>query len=280
MLQLFIYKIVCHVMRADVYIAKQKGISRSRAADLIKRHLVTVEGVLSLECDTILFGAPEIYLKDDVHILKVGRGYEKIKFAIQYFGIVIAQKTCLDVGASTGGFTQYLYEQKAKHIIAVDVGTNQMHQTIRDIASRNICEVEQMAPNSIQSIEIHEQQDIRTFTTDQEIDFLVCDISFISLRTILPSLMRLAPKSEWLLLFKPQFEVGKELNPTGIVKDESVALLALQDFIKCAREQRVVNNGDQSLVIDPDTVLDIKYVTSHIKGGDGNIEYWIYIKNK
>ncbi len=256
-------------MRADVYIAKQKQISRSRAADLIKRGLVSIVGFEVLECDSVIYGNPAISIHDEMHIVKVGRGYEKIEFASNYFHISPQGQSCLDIGASTGGFTQFLYDQGAKLVISVDVGTNQMHPRIRSIADNSTLDQGRVGQVQRGVIEIHEQQDIRTFTTKHGIDLVVCDISFISLHTILPSLFRLAPHADWLLLFKPQFEVGKEQNPTGIVKDTSLVLTTLHMYMESVQKY----SKDLGIIDD----LEISYAESHIKGGDGNTEYWIYI---
>lgn len=248
-------------MRADIYISKVKNISRSRAEDLIRRDLVRIDGVEHLEKDTKIYGSPEVYIIDSIHETKVGRGYEKIKFAAEHFHISFTDKTCLDIGSSTGGFTQCMHEHGAKLVVAVDIGINQMHPALKQKAGQKA---------EAQGIEIYEGQDIRTFQTNHQFDYIVCDISFISLKHILGDVQRLSAlpgleddKTKWLLLFKPQFEVGKEYNTTGIVTDQTAIELALMHTIDEIRKMR------------PDS--HIEYVTSHITGGDGNTEYWIYV---
>lgn len=250
-------------MRADIYISKVKKISRSRAEDLIRRGLVRINGVEHLEKDTKIYGSPEVYIIDSIHETKVGRGYEKIQFAAEHFHISFTDKTCLDIGASTGGFTQYMHEHGAKLVVAVDIGINQIHPMLKQKAGQGA---------EALGLEIYEGQDIRTFQTKHRFDYIVCDISFISLKHILGDIQRLSSFSamdenytQWLLLFKPQFEVGKEYNTTGIVTDQAAIASALTHTIEEIKKVRPNSR--------------IEYVTSHITGGDGNTEYWIYVRS-
>ena len=127
------------------------------------------------------------------------------------------------MGSSTGGFTQVLLASGAAHVDAVDVGTDQLHPTIR--GDRRVMS--------------YEQTDIRDFPQKSLYYIIVCDASFISLAQILDAILLHAEKStDIILLFKPQFEVGKEhLRKTGVPKDEMRIVLAMQVFEECVKER-------------------------------------------
>jgi pseudouridine synthase len=117
-------------------------------------------------------------------------------------------KTVLDVGSSTGGFTDYALQHGAAKVIAVDVGTDQLHPSL----------------HGDKRIELHEKTDIRDFTTNQVVDIVVIDVSFISLREILPSVAHIAPKATVVAMVKPQFEAGKDQINKGIIKNDAVKI--------------------------------------------------------
>ncbi len=127
---------------------------------------------------------------------------------------------CLDVGASTGGFTQVLLEQGALRVDSVDVGTNQLHRSLRNHPR----------------VHSYEQTDIREFSSESPYDIIVCDASFISLIVLFPAILRFAQReTRMILLYKPQFEVGSEnLRKTGVPKDEMIVakkMKAWEDFV-------------------------------------------------
>ena len=143
-------------------------------------------------------------------------------------------KVVLDVGSSTGGFTDYALRHGAVKVIAVDVGTEQLHPSLR----------------SDDRIEVHEKTDIRNFQTLQDIDIAVADVSFVSLREILPSVARLVgPDGQVVAMVKPQFEAGQSnLKHKGVVKNDRVRRTILQDFEAWARRHFVILDKADSAV--------------------------------
>lgn len=134
-------------------------------------------------------------------------------------------KIVLDVGSSTGGFTDYALQHGAKKIIAVEVGTNQLHPSLRGNPK----------------IDLHEKTDIRDFTPQEKPDIVVADVSFISLRDILPHIAKLSsPQTQIIAMVKPQFEAEKTQLNKGIVKNESIRRAILKDFELWAKQYFVV----------------------------------------
>ena len=177
----------------------------------------------------------------------VSRGALKLVAALDHFKFDPKDRICLDVGASTGGFTQVLLERGASRVYAVDVGTAQLHASLRNDAR-------------IVSLE---QTDIRKLgvALDPKPDLIVCDVSFISLKQVLPPALAFAAKPAQLVaLIKPQFEAGRAQLKKGIVRDEAVRKAVCDDIATL-----VDSLGGRVLGIIP----------SPIEGGDGNVEYLI-----
>lgn len=176
----------------------------------------------------------------------VSRGALKLKAALDHFGFDAAGRTCLDVGASTGGFTELLLERGAAKIYAVDVGSGQLHTRLR-------------GDSRVVSLE---QTDIRKVTAGQlgtSPDLICIDVSFIPLRLVLgPTFALAAPAAQLVVLIKPQFEAGPEHNKKGIVRDTAVQQAVCADI-----EALVASFGWKVLGIIP----------SPIDGGDGNREF-------
>ncbi|EIA3452529.1 TlyA family RNA methyltransferase, partial [Campylobacter jejuni] len=155
-------------------------------------------------------------------------------------------KNCLDIGSSTGGFVQILLENQALKITALDVGSNQLHPSLR----------------ANEKIILHENTDLRAFKSEEKFELVTCDVSFISLINLLYYVDNLALK-EIILLFKPQFEVGKNIkrDKKGVLKDDKAILKARMDFEKeCAKLGWLLKNTQKS----------------SIKGKEGNVEYFYY----
>jgi 23S rRNA (cytidine1920-2'-O)/16S rRNA (cytidine1409-2'-O)-methyltransferase len=173
----------------------------------------------------------------------VSRGGVKLAAALDHFGFDPAGCLCLDVGASTGGFTQVLLERGARRVHGVDVGRDQLHVSLRgrpDVVSL-------------------EQRDIRTVKLEEPAEFLVIDVSFISLKLVLPAATALMqPKARLVALIKPQFEAGPEHNKKGIVRDPGVHARICDDI-----RGHAASLGWR--------VLDV--IPSPIDGGDGNREF-------
>ena len=181
----------------------------------------------------------------------MGRGYVKLEKAIKSFNINIENKTAVDIGASTGGFTDYLLKHGAKKVYAVDVGNNQLHDSLRnDFRVMNI-----------------ENTNFRYIDTSlfNDIDIVTVDVSFISLKYILPKIVEISHNNtDIIILIKPQFEAGKEnVGKKGIVKDKKIHLDVLNNLYYSFKE----NNFN---------LIDIDY--SPIKGAEGNIEYLAHLK--
>lgn len=182
----------------------------------------------------------------------VSRGGLKLEKAMQCFPIILTDKVCMDVGASTGGFTDCMLQNGAKKVYSIDVGYGQLAWKLR---------TDERVVNL-------ERTNFRYATREQvpdEIDFSSVDVSFISLYHILPVLNSLlADNGEAVCLIKPQFEAGKEkVGKKGVVRDLNVHLEVVKKIISLA-----VENGF--------SVLGLQF--SPIKGPEGNIEYLIYLK--
>lgn len=137
------------------------------------------------------------------------------KLAVDFRG-----KTVLDVGSSTGGFTDYALSRGARRVICVDVGTDQLHPKLRRDAR----------------VELHEKTDIRDFVTDQSVDIILIDVSFISLREVLPHLAGLATRqTQVVAMVKPQFETGNRLKNRGVIKNDTERRRILHDFEQWAK---------------------------------------------
>ncbi|MBR4867627.1 MAG: TlyA family RNA methyltransferase [Clostridia bacterium] len=238
-------------MRLDVALtARGLAPSRSKAASWIEAGWVTVNGKCCKKSSV------SVHMNDVIVVSQtqrfVSRGGEKLLRAIETFGIELTNRVCMDVGASTGGFTDCMLQFGAQTVYAVDVGTNQLDTALR--SDPRVVNKEQF------NFRYATPADFPTL-----MDFASVDVSFISLEKILPSLFSLlSNKGEAVLLIKPQFEAGKEhLGKNGIVRSSSV---------HCQVIERVM----QYSVAIGFAVLGCTY--SPIKGSHGNVEYLLYVK--
>ena len=241
-------------MRLDVYLS-EKNLTKSRAAAaaLIKAGAVSVNGKI------VEKSAFEVGENDDVKIVGetlkyVGRGGLKLEKALEIGKIDLSGKTCLDIGASTGGFTDCMLQNGAKTVYAVDVGTNQLDEKLR---------------NDARVISL-ENTDIRDFFLNSEADFIGADVSFISLKLVLPHIFRLLKKDgKAVVLVKPQFEAGsssvgrKALSKKGVVTDEKARLKIVAEVRDFAEQC-----GFAVLLTEK----------SPITGGSGNVEYLMILE--
>ena len=184
----------------------------------------------------------------------VSRGGLKLEKAVKRWPIQLSGTVCADIGSSTGGFTDCMLQQGAEKVYAVDSGYNQLDWRLRN-DPRVVC---------------MERTNARYLTQEQipeALDFFSVDVSFISLRLILPPMRQLIkPEGEAVCLIKPQFEAGREkVGKKGVVRDPAVHLEVLEHFLQHAKESGF-------------TVKDITF--SPIKGPEGNIEYLGYISAK
>jgi 23S rRNA (cytidine1920-2'-O)/16S rRNA (cytidine1409-2'-O)-methyltransferase len=180
----------------------------------------------------------------------VSRAAYKLKFFLEELCINIEDNVCLDIGSSTGGFTQVLLENGVKSVDAVDVGSAQLHKTIKEDARVNA----------------YEKCDIRKYKSDKTYNLIVSDVSFISLHNILEDIDRLGSE-KIILLFKPQFEVGREVkrDKYGVVLDQKAIVSSMKDF-----EQRCEKIG---------WTLKSK-LPSKVTGKEGNLEYCYFFEKK
>jgi 23S rRNA (cytidine1920-2'-O)/16S rRNA (cytidine1409-2'-O)-methyltransferase len=222
--------------------------SRSRARDAISRGTVRVNGrVVTKPSST--FPASAVIEIDDPAQAYVSRAALKLKAALDAFGLDPAGLDCLDIGASTGGFTDILLERGAAHVIAVDVGHDQLHPRLR--ADERITNYEGLNARVLDEEHLE----------DRAIGAVVSDVSFISLKLALPPALSFAePGAFCVLLVKPQFEAGREaISKAGLLKDPDSAPAVAAELERWLTEDM----GWQSLGLIP----------SPITGGDGNVEY-------
>lgn len=239
-------------VRLDVLVVQQ-GLAESRE----KAQALILAGKI-LTGDQLL-DKPGLKLGEDTALRVrgqvdhyVSRGAHKLLGAIKHFNIDLTGRICLDVGASTGGFTQVCLERGAPKVYAVDVGHNQLHWKLRSDAR----------------VASMEGVNVRTATADllpQKADFICIDTSFISLKMILPSVKQfLAPSGEVVALIKPQHEVGKEnVGKGGIVRDPSL--------------HRQVND-ELSAFAQSHGFNVVGLIESPIKGTTGNTEFLLYLR--
>ncbi|MFC3162417.1 TlyA family RNA methyltransferase [Ciceribacter thiooxidans] len=222
--------------------------SRSRARDAIQRGTVKVDGKVVTK-PSLVFSTDVTIEIDDPAQDYVSRAALKLVAGLDHFGLDPSGQECLDVGASTGGFTEVLLKRGAAHVTAIDVGHDQMHPRVA--ADPRVTNIEGLNARYLESEDIG----------DRPISFVVSDVSFISLKLALPPALDLAePGSHCLLLVKPQFEAGRDaISKAGLLKDPASAPAVAAEL-----ERWLVEDiGWQSLGL----------IASPIAGGDGNQEF-------
>ena len=239
-------------MRLDIYLT-ERGLCKSRSAaqSLIHGGGVIVNDKIAAKNSLEITDDDEVLLVEEKLPKFVSRGGEKLERALELWQTDLNGAFCVDVGASTGGFTDCMLQNGARAVIAVDVGRGQLDEKLRaDVR-----------------VSSYEQTDIRDFTLkDGEFaDFIGADVSFISLKLVLPHIYRLLKNGGFAtVLIKPQFEVGrKNLSKRGIVRSESVRRACVEDITEYAR-----NVGFEITGTAP----------SPIKGGDGNVEFLLMLR--
>lgn len=228
--------------------ARNLARSRSLASDLIKRGKVTVNGAVITKPSAEVLSSDHIEVKPDA--VFVSRAGEKLSKAITEWKLPIEGLTVLDVGSSTGGFTDCLLKNGATSVIAVDVGTDQFDSVLRQDPR----------------ITLYEGTDIRSFVLPHPADAATIDVSFISLTLVLPKVFELIKKNGFLVaLVKPQFEVGKEIADKyrGVITDEHEQKKVLEKIKNTAQEIGFKVTGE---------------TTSPIEGEKGNIEFLLLLK--
>lgn len=191
----------------------QQGLaqSRSQAENFIRLGKVRVDGQLADKAGRFVNDSVKIQVETERYVSRAGL---KLASVTKKLNIDFTGKIVLDVGSSTGGFTDYALQHDASKVIAVDVGTDQLHPSL----------------HGDKRIDLHEKTDIRDFKTNERIDVVVMDVSFISLRETLPSVAKLAPTATIAAMVKPQFEAGRDQVSKGVIKNDSVRRQILKDF--------------------------------------------------
>lgn len=236
-------------MRLDSYVF-EKGFaqSRNKAAELIKEGSVWLNGKVERKSSV------EVGEHDNIDVAKimqyVSRAGLKLRGFINEISLHVKGVDVLDIGSSTGGFVQVWLEEGARSVTAVDVGTEQLHPSLK-VDSRII---------------LHENSDIRLFKPERTYEIVSCDVSFIGIGALLDVIDTLS-NSAIIILFKPQFEVGKEVKRTtkGVVKDGSAIMRAHNQF-------------ESSAVLFGWTLVEKR--ESLVKGKEGNVETFYYFKKR
>jgi 23S rRNA (cytidine1920-2'-O)/16S rRNA (cytidine1409-2'-O)-methyltransferase len=242
--------------RLDVELVR-RGLapSRTRAVDVIVAGRVCVSGALAttaarqVDAAEAIVVAPEPFGPDFV-----SRGGTKLNGALDAFGVEVAGRRAVDVGASTGGFTDCLLRRGAAHVVAIDVGRGQLAWTLRNDERVTVMErtnVRELAGGAV----------------DPPADLCVADLSFISLRTVAPNLCMLTrPRdADFVLLVKPQFEAGRaRIGKGGIVRDPVVHDAVLREVVAGLEASRL---GVHALIVSP------------LRGADGNVEFFAHARH-
>lgn len=226
----------------------ERGLAttRSQADNFIRLGYVFLNKKIVQKSGAMVSDSDEIKLeKKETYVSRAGL---KLASVAEYFHLNFQDKTVLDIGSSTGGFTDYSLRHGAKKVFAVDVGTDQLHPSLR--------------PNP--KIALYEKTDIRDFYADEAIDIIVGDVSFISLREILPHVAENLMNTNTILvaMVKPQFEAGRHQVNKGIIKNDKVRRQILSDFEDWAKKYFVI--------------LDKK--DSEVAGSKGNLERFYKLK--
>jgi 23S rRNA (cytidine1920-2'-O)/16S rRNA (cytidine1409-2'-O)-methyltransferase len=234
--------------RLDVAVV-ERGLadSRAKAQSLIMARRVLVNGKHVDKAGALVAENDDVAIEALEHPW-VGRGGMKLAHALAQFGIDVSGKVCVDVGASTGGFTDVMLKGGAKKVYAIDVGYGQLDASLRN------------DPRVVNQEKVNARY-LTKADFEDEIEFVSIDVSFIPLKLILPAVATFL-RGELVALIKPQFEVGKrDVGKGGIVRDEAKRAAAVDSVVAFAREMG----------------FDVKgVIESPVKGAEGNVEYLMH----
>lgn len=234
-------------LRLDRLLVKKRlAATRSQAENYIRLGKVKVNGEAVTKTGLLVNEHADIVL--DQHEQYISRGGLKLESAAKDLKLDFSNKTVLDVGSSTGGFTDYALKHGAAKVIAVDVGTGQMHPSLR----------------SDPRVELHEKTDVRDFSKhESKIDIVLIDASFISLRKILPAVAGLVTLSAQIVaMVKPQFEADEKMLNRGVIKNDAIRRRVLANFENWAKDLFIIENKSDS----------------RISGAKGNVERFYLLK--
>jgi 23S rRNA (cytidine1920-2'-O)/16S rRNA (cytidine1409-2'-O)-methyltransferase len=232
----------------------RRGLARSRqhAQELVAAGRVRVGGLVATKPATGVDPAAAVLVTETAGADYVSRGAHKLAGALDRLGGPLVEgRRCLDAGASTGGFTDVLLRRGAREVVAVDVGYGQLAWSLR----------------TDPRVVVHERSNVRQLTLDQvggEVELVVADLSFISLRTVLPALSGVAaPAGDLLLMVKPQFEAGRDRVGDGVIRDPEVRAETVCAVALAAAELGWGVAG---------------VVASDLPGPAGNVEYFLWLR--
>ena len=242
-------------VRLDAELVR-RGLAKSRAHadELINSHQVLVNGIVASKASTQVDSQTSLKIQGEVDPY-VSRGAHKLIGAFDFFGtdnFKIHNSVCLDAGASTGGFTDVLLRRGATEVVAVDVGYGQLAWELRQDSR----------------VKVLDRTNIRHLTGEQvgaPVDLIVADLSFISLTLVLPALAAVSkPEADYLLMVKPQFEVGRDqLGAGGVVRDPALRKSAVLEVAESAFDVGLGTLG---------------VVASVLPGPAGNVEYFLWLR--
>lgn len=227
--------------------------SRAKAQELIEANLVKCNNKLVTKSNYLVSENDSITILENDKLKYVSRGGLKLEKAINDFKINFFDLRVMDIGSSTGGFCDCALQHGAKNIIAIDVGTNLLHESLRDN----------------EKIDLHEQTNFKSLDSKyfKNIDIMTCDVSFISLKQIFTKIASENINIDIICLIKPQFEAGKAIATKykGIILNKEIHVSIINDLIDYFNSLGFY-------------IKDLTF--SPITGGDGNIEYLAYVSNK
>ncbi len=232
----------------------RRGLARSRqqAAELVSAGRVKVAGTVATKPATAVDADTPVLVVTPPGQEWVSRGADKLLGALQAFDLAVPGRRCLDAGASTGGFTEVLLRHGAREVVAVDVGYGQLAWRVR----------------TDPRVRVHERTNVRDLSPDvvgEPVDLVVADLSFISLRLVLPALVSCArPDADFVLLVKPQFEAGRAaVGAGGVVRDPAHRRGAVVDVASAAA---ALGLGVAGVVASP------------LPGPAGNVEFFLWLR--
>lgn len=245
--------------RLDTVLVHRKMVeTRSQAENYIRLGLVKLNSKVITKPGYMVDEQDKLALEGEQY---VSRAALKLASIAKQFELDFRDKTVLDVGSSTGGFTDYALQHGAKKVIAVDVGTDQLHPRLRVDPRVELYEktdIRDVRTTKAVSNEQRAEKSPVQVTLSDQIDVVVADVSFISLRLILPHVSTLTSHSSILVaMCKPQFEAGKDQTNKGIIKNSAMRRQILKDF-----ETWLIQNG--FMILDK--------ADSHVSGTKGNVE--------
>ncbi|HSW78709.1 MAG TPA: TlyA family RNA methyltransferase [Candidatus Babeliales bacterium] len=220
-------------------------LSRSQAENYIKLDKVRVNSKIVNKPGLLVGATDKIELLQEEQY--VSRAALKLAGASNKLGLNFRDKTVLDVGSSTGGFSDFALKNGASKVIAIDVGTDQLHPSLR----------------TNPKIELYEKTDIRDLTLSIKPDIILIDVSFISLRQVLPAIAELSSKSTQIIaMLKPQFETGSQDEHKGVIKNDAIRRQILKDFEVWTKKYFIIEAK----------------ADSEVKGAKGNLERFYLLK--